>query len=73
MIRSLINLRLWLWLTTLVVVVIALWPQKNAGVVGRATIDERAAVLETLTGIRRAGADVIISYFAPQVAQWLRA
>jgi porphobilinogen synthase len=36
-------------------------------------IDERAAVLETLTGIRRAGADLIISYFAPQVAQWLRA
>jgi porphobilinogen synthase len=39
----------------------------------RGWIDERAAVLETLTGIRRAGADVIISYFAPQVAQWLRA
>jgi porphobilinogen synthase len=36
-------------------------------------IDERAAVLETLTGIRRAGADLIISYFAPEVAQWLRA
>jgi len=29
-------------------------------------------VLETLTGIRRAGADLIISYFAPQVAHWLR-
>jgi porphobilinogen synthase len=39
----------------------------------RGWIDERAAVLETLTGIRRAGADLIISYFAPQVAQWLRA
>ena len=39
---------------------------------GRGWIDERAAVLETLTGIRRAGADLIISYFAPQVAQWLR-
>jgi porphobilinogen synthase len=38
----------------------------------RGWIDERAAVLETLTGIRRAGADLIISYFAPQVAQWLR-
>lgn len=36
-------------------------------------IDERAAVLETLTAIRRAGADLVISYFAPQVAQWLRA
>src|SRR6201987_2521656 len=38
----------------------------------RGWIDERAAVLETLTGIRRAGADLIISYFAPQAAQWLR-
>jgi porphobilinogen synthase len=36
-------------------------------------IDERAAVLETLTGIRRAGADLIISYFAPEVVQWLKA
>ena len=39
----------------------------------RGWIDERAAVLETLTGISRAGADLIISYFAPQVAEWLRA
>ncbi len=38
----------------------------------RGWIDERAAVMETLTGIHRAGADLIISYFAPQVAQWLR-
>jgi porphobilinogen synthase len=38
----------------------------------RGWIDERAAVLETLTGIRRAGADLVISYFAPEVAQWLR-
>jgi porphobilinogen synthase len=34
-------------------------------------IDERAAVLETLTGIRRAGADVIISYYAKEAAAWL--
>jgi len=39
----------------------------------RGWIDERAAVLETLTGIRRAGADLIITYFAPQVSAWLRA
>jgi porphobilinogen synthase len=39
----------------------------------RGWIDERAAILETLTGIRRAGADLVISYFAPQVSQWLRA
>jgi porphobilinogen synthase len=36
-------------------------------------IDERRIVMEMLTGIRRAGADIIISYFAPQVAEWLRA
>ena len=35
-------------------------------------IDERAAVLETLTAIRRAGADVVITYFAKQAAGWLR-
>jgi len=34
-------------------------------------IDERAAVLETLISIRRAGADVIITYFAKQAAGWL--
>jgi porphobilinogen synthase len=38
----------------------------------RGWIDERAAVLETLTGIRRAGADLIISYFAPEVVKWLK-
>jgi porphobilinogen synthase len=37
----------------------------------RGWINERAAVLETLTGIRRAGADLIISYYAPEVARWL--
>ena len=34
-------------------------------------IDERAAVLETLTAIRRAGADVILTYYAKEVAAWL--
>jgi porphobilinogen synthase len=34
-------------------------------------LDERAAVLEALTGIKRAGADIIISYHAPDVARWL--
>jgi len=37
----------------------------------RGWIDEKAAALETLTGIQRAGADLIITYFAPQVADWL--
>jgi porphobilinogen synthase len=34
-------------------------------------VDERAAVLETLTGIRRAGADILITYHAKDVARWL--
>jgi porphobilinogen synthase len=34
-------------------------------------IDERAAVLEALTGIRRAGADIVITYHAQDVAGWL--
>src|SRR5919198_4567771 len=34
-------------------------------------IDERAAVLEALTGIRRAGADIVITYHARDVAGWL--
>jgi len=35
-------------------------------------LDERAAVLESLTGIRRAGADIVITYHAKDVAQWLQ-
>jgi len=34
-------------------------------------IDERAAVLEVLTAIKRAGADLIITYFAESLADWL--
>jgi len=34
-------------------------------------IDRRAAVLESLTAIRRAGADLILTYYAGQVAKWL--
>jgi porphobilinogen synthase len=30
-------------------------------------------VLETLTAIRRAGADVIVTYHAKEAAQWLQA
>jgi porphobilinogen synthase len=35
-------------------------------------IDEERAVMEALTGIKRAGADIIISYHAPDVAGWLQ-
>jgi len=34
-------------------------------------IDERSAVLETMTAFKRAGADLIISYWARSVAEWL--
>ncbi|MCP3799002.1 porphobilinogen synthase [Allokutzneria sp. A3M-2-11 16] len=34
-------------------------------------IDRKPAVLETLTSIRRAGADVILTYWAAEAAQWL--
>lgn len=37
----------------------------------RGWIDERAAAFETLTGIHRAGADLIITYYAPDMARWL--
>lgn len=36
-------------------------------------IDEKQVVMEILTGIKRAGADSIITYFAKDVAQWLSA
>lgn len=35
-------------------------------------LDERAAVLEALLSIKRAGADGILSYFAARAAAWLR-
>jgi porphobilinogen synthase len=35
-------------------------------------LDERRVVLETLTSIRRAGADLILTYHAQDAAEWLR-
>lgn len=37
----------------------------------RGWIDERAVVMETLIGMARAGADMIITYYAKDVAMWL--
>lgn len=37
----------------------------------RGWIKEKEAVMESLTCIRRAGADLVISYFAPDVAGWM--
>ena len=34
-------------------------------------LDERRTVLESLTGIKRAGADMILTYFAKDAARWL--
>ena len=34
-------------------------------------IDERAVVVEMITGFRRAGADMILTYWARELAQWL--
>ena len=34
-------------------------------------LDEKRVVLETLTSIKRAGADIIITYFAREAARWL--
>jgi porphobilinogen synthase len=39
---------------------------------GNGWIDEKAAILEILTAIKRAGADLIITYFAKEVANWLK-
>jgi porphobilinogen synthase len=36
-------------------------------------LDERAVVLELLTGIKRAGADLILTYHAKDAARWLSA
>ncbi|NDJ76120.1 MAG: porphobilinogen synthase [Chloroflexi bacterium] len=40
--------------------------------VARGWLDERKVALETLTAIRRAGADVILTYHAKDAARWLR-
>ena len=35
-------------------------------------LDERACVMETMLGFKRAGADGVLTYFAPQIARWLK-
>ncbi len=36
-------------------------------------IDRRAAVTESVLSIRRAGADIVLTYWATELAGWLRA
>ncbi len=38
----------------------------------RGWVDRRAAILESLVSIRRAGADIVLTYWAVEVAGWLR-
>jgi len=38
----------------------------------RGWLDERAAVMESLVSIKRAGADITLTYFATQAARWLQ-
>jgi porphobilinogen synthase len=35
-------------------------------------LDEKSAALEVLTAIKRAGADIILTYFTKEAAEWLR-
>ncbi|XP_060613217.2 delta-aminolevulinic acid dehydratase [Anolis sagrei] len=44
-----------------------LWHGAQAG-----AFDLKAVVMEALAGFRRAGADVIITYFVPQLLQWMK-
>jgi porphobilinogen synthase len=34
-------------------------------------IDEKSAIIEVLTSIKRAGADMILTYHAMEAAEWL--
>jgi porphobilinogen synthase len=38
----------------------------------RGWLDEKRIALEVLTAIKRAGANIIITYFAKDAAKWLR-
>ncbi|MBK1826200.1 porphobilinogen synthase [Haloferula rosea] len=43
---------------------------ESAGAAG--WVDTKAVALESLTGIKRAGADIILTYYAKRAAQWLK-
>ena len=40
--------------------------------VAKGVFDERAAVLEIMTALKRAGADIIVTYWTRELARWLR-
>jgi porphobilinogen synthase len=35
-------------------------------------IDRKASILESVLGIRRAGANMVLTYWAPEIARWLK-
>ncbi|MDP9254510.1 MAG: porphobilinogen synthase, partial [Verrucomicrobiota bacterium] len=39
---------------------------------GKGCFDERAAVLEIMTSLKRAGADLIVTYWAKELAEWTK-
>ncbi len=39
---------------------------------GNGWLDEKRAILESLLAFKRAGADGVLTYFAPRVAEWLK-
>jgi porphobilinogen synthase len=41
--------------------------------VEKGIVDERAAVLEIMTSLKRAGADIIVTYWARELAEWISA
>jgi len=38
----------------------------------KGVLDERAAVLEIMTSIKRAGADIVVTYWARELVEWIR-
>ncbi len=42
------------------------------GAVEKGLLNERDAVLEIMTALKRAGADIIVTYWARELARWLR-
>src|SRR5207237_3245997 len=40
--------------------------------VEKGIVDERAAVMEIMASLKRAGADIIVTYWAQQLAEWIK-
>jgi porphobilinogen synthase len=42
------------------------------GAAEKGLVDERAAVVEIMTSLKRAGADLIVTYWALELMEWLK-